>query len=142
MNRGLWTWPSDPQGQKRMLRSVSDSPHIMAALQGVVKSKEGMSNSELDELLADNSNWMTLWVVRQLLALGFIEYRVDFFGGPAKYAATDLGRNVLLAITGQPAPQAQPSSLPPLQAKPTVPGAQPQPTTSGTTVKAVPAVKA
>jgi hypothetical protein len=123
-----------------MLRSVSDSPHLMAALQGVVKSKEGMSNSELDELLADNSNWMTLWVVRQLLALGFIEYGVDLFGGPAKYAASDLGRNVLSAITGQPAPQTQPAPPPP-QARPAVASAQPQPT-PGTTVKPAPAAKA
>jgi len=89
---------------------VADSPHLMAALGGIAKSKEGMSNSELDELLADNSNWMTLWPVRQLPALGFVEYKVDFFGGPAKYTATDLGNNALAAMTGKPAPQVQPAA--------------------------------
>jgi len=48
--------------------------------------------------LADDSNWVTLWSVRQLLALGFIDYKVDFFGGPAKYTATELDRNVLATM--------------------------------------------
>lgn len=112
MNKGLWVWPPDPRGQGRTLRKVADSRHLMAALQGIAKSKEGLSNSELDELLADNSNWMTLWSVRQLLALGFIEYKVDFFGGPAKYAATELGRSALATMTGQSAQQKVPVSVP------------------------------
>ena len=124
MEKGVWTWPPDPRGQRRVLRTVSDSPHVMPALQGIVKSKEGMSNPELDELLADNSNWMTLWVVRQLLSLGFIEYRVDLFGGPARYVATDLGRSALSAITGQPLPQAQPPPAPQPQPKPSAPSLQ------------------
>jgi hypothetical protein len=76
----------------------------MAALQGIANSEAGLSNSQLDGLLADNSNWMTLWSVRQLLALGFIDYEVDFFGGPAKYTATELGRNALAAMAkiGEP----------------------------------------
>ena len=115
----------------------------MLALQGIVKSKDGMSNPELDELLADNSNWMTLWAVRQLLALAFIEYRVDFFGGPGRYAATDLGRSALSAITGQPAPQTQPAPPPPPpQAKPTIPTVQPQSAAPGTTSKPAAQAKA
>jgi hypothetical protein len=129
MNTGLWTWPADPKGQRRVLRTVSDSPHLTAALQAIAKSKDGMSNSELDELLADSSNWITLWLVRQLLALGFIEYKVDFFGGPARYAATDLGRSALSAITGQPAPQTQPAAVAQPQPRPTVAAMQPQPGT-------------
>jgi hypothetical protein len=70
-----------------------------------MSSKEGLSNSELDDLTADNSNWMTLWTVKQLTSLGFIEYRVDFFGGPARYQLTDLGRNVLGMVAGQPLQQ-------------------------------------
>ncbi|HME18271.1 MAG TPA: hypothetical protein VKF15_00855 [Nitrososphaerales archaeon] len=127
MNTGLWTWPPDPKGQKRVIRTVSDSPHLTAALQAIVKSKDGMSNSELDELLADSSNWITIWLVKQLLALGFIEYRVDFFGGPARYAPTDLGGNALSAITGQPAPQAPPAVVAQPPARPTSAGTQPQP---------------
>ena len=142
MNTGLWTWPPDPKGQRRVLRTASDSPHLVAALQAVAKSKDGMSNSELDEMLADSSNWITLWLVRQLLALGFIEYRVDFFGGPARYGVTDLGRNALSAITGQPAPQAQPAPTTQPQARPAVPGAQPQPGPGGAADKAAQPVKA
>jgi hypothetical protein len=129
MNKGLWTWPPDPKGQRRVLRTVSDSPHLTAALQAIAKSKDGMSNSELDELLSDSSNWITLWLVRQLLSLGFIDYRVDFFGGPAKYAATDLGRTALSAITGQPVPQAQPTAVTQPQARPAAAGTPPQPAT-------------
>jgi hypothetical protein len=70
----------------------------MSTLQGIANSVEGLSNPELDELLADNSNWMTLWSVRQLLALGFIDYKVDLFGGPAKYTATELGRKALATM--------------------------------------------
>jgi len=126
MNKGLWAWPSDPRGQKRVLRMVTSAPHLVTALQGIAKSKDGLSNSELDELMADNSNWMTLWLVRQLLALGFIEYKVDFFGGPARYTATDLGRSAVSAITGSPAPQTQPSPAAQPPARPPVAGAQPQ----------------
>ena len=110
MDKGLWAWPSDPKGQRRTLKMVAGSPYLVMALQGISKSKEGMSNFELDELLANNSNWMTLWLIRQLLALGFIEYRVDFFGGPARYTTTDLGRAALSIITGQPWPQTRPAS--------------------------------
>jgi len=108
MDKGVWVWPSDSRGQKRILRRVANSPNLIAALQGIAKSIEGLSNPELDELLADNSNWMTLWSVRQLLALGFIEYKVDFFGGPARYLVTESGRNALSTITGQPAPPKPP----------------------------------
>ncbi len=120
MDRGIWVWPTDPKAQRRILRKVADSPHLMTALQGIAKSQEGMSNPELDELLKDNSNWMTLWSVRQLIALGFIQYKVDFFGGPARYAATELGRNALAAMTGQPIPP-----KPPAQAPVPAPAAQP-----------------
>jgi hypothetical protein len=113
MDRGLWVWPQDLKDQERMLRKVAGSPHLTAALQAIVRSEVGLSNSELDELLADNSNWMTLWSVRQLLALGFIDYQVDLFGGPARYTATELGRKVLATITGQPSQQREPTPAPP-----------------------------
>ncbi len=87
----------------------------MRALAGIGKSKDGLSNPELDELLNDNSNWMTLWPVRQLLSLGFIEYKVDFFGGPAKYQLSELGRNALATITGQSAQPKAPVSPPQTQ---------------------------
>jgi hypothetical protein len=102
MDKGLWIWPPDPRGQRRILRRVADSKRMVAVLTGIAKSKEGLSNPELGELLADNSNWMTLWPVRQLIALGFIDYRVDLFGGPGHYTITELGKNALSAMMGQP----------------------------------------
>lgn len=117
MDKGLWVWPSDPKGQRRTLRRVAQSGRLMAALTGIAKSKEGLSNAELDELLNDNSNWMTLWSVGQLLSLGFIEYKVDLFGGPGLYSLTELGRNALSAITGQPTPP-KPAQAP----QPSAPG--------------------
>jgi hypothetical protein len=113
MNKGLWIWPAESKGQKIMLQRIASSTHLMTALQGIAKSKEGLSNSELDELLADNSNWITLWAIRQLLALGFIEYKVDFFGGPARYITTELGKTALGIMTGQSTKPATVAPIPP-----------------------------
>lgn len=110
-----------------MTIEISGSEHLMAALKALGKSKEGLSNSELDYLLSDNSEWMTLWVTRQLVSLGFISYKVDFFGNPARYALTDLGRDVLQRLTTQTAPRPpQHDSHPPQPAPASVPPAPPQ----------------
>ncbi len=91
---------------------VAASPRLVAAMTFLSKSKDGLSNSELDELTSDNSNWETIWTVRQLLSLGFSEYRVDHFGGPARYALTELGRNVFAVISGKPLPAAPKPAAP------------------------------
>jgi len=140
MTKGLWNWPSDPRAQKRTLRKVAGSPHLLAAMVAISKSKEGMSNAELDDSISDSSEWTTLWVIRQLTSLGFIEFKVDFFGNPARYSLTDSGRAALSAITGQPlspkpaapaAPAAAPAPpvQPPVAPKPSAPAPQtaPQP---------------
>jgi len=134
MNTGVWVWPADPRGQRRALRKVAADPHLMTAQTAIAKSKEGLSNAELDDAMGDNSEWITVWSVRQLTSLGFIEYKVDLFGGPARYQTTDLGRNAISTITGQPAPR--PPSPPPASAvqapapKPVVPTPPtPQPAT-------------
>ena len=126
MKQGLWVWPADAKAQGKTLKKVSAAPHIVPALTAIAKSKEGMSNSEIDESLADSSEWMTLWVVRQLTSLGFIEYKVDLFGGPAKYQCTELGRNALAAMTGQPAPKppTPPPAAPAVVAPPAAPAAK------------------
>ena len=105
MNTGVWVWPADAKGQQKMLQKVAASPHLFQAMTFLMKKKEGLSNSELDDAIADNSNWMTLWMVRQLTSLGFIEYKVDFFGGPAQYQLTELGKSAFGMITGQPVPK-------------------------------------
>jgi len=109
-----------------MLRNVAASPHLMAALTAIGKSKEGMSDAELDDAINDNSEWTTLWVIRQLTALGFIEFKVDFFGNPARYQLTDAGRSALATITGQPPPKPPTAAPPrPQPAPPTPPPPQP-----------------
>ena len=121
MNKGLWVWPSKTRGQRKVLNMIASSPHLMAALNALGKSKEGMSDAELEESISETSEWTTLWVVRQLTSLGFIEYRVDFFGNPAKYQLNERGQTALSAITGKPLPQkpATPAvSPPPAPAKP------------------------
>ena len=40
MNKGLWVWPSDPRGQRKVLRKVATSPHLMSAMAVISKSKE------------------------------------------------------------------------------------------------------
>jgi hypothetical protein len=102
MNAGLWVWPSDAKAQQEVLQKVVASPHLLQAMSSLMSNKEGLSNSELGDAIADNSNWMTLWTVRQLMSLGFVEYKVDFFGGPARYQLTDVGRNAFMMLTGQP----------------------------------------
>ncbi len=119
MNHGFWVWPADLRERRKVLIKVAGTGQLVKALSSIAKSKAGLSNSELDDLIADNSAWMTLWVVRQLTSLGFIEYKVDLFGEAAKYQITELGRNALAFITGQPPP-----------VKPAVAPAQSQPVAS------------
>lgn len=121
MPKGLWVWPADPKGQRRALARVASSPHLMAAMDAMAKSKEGLSNPELDDAINDSAEWTTLWVVRQLTSLGFVEYKVDLFGNPARYQLNDQGWAAYTSITGKPKPaprppqpaQAAQSSLPP-----------------------------
>jgi len=126
MPKGLWIWPSNPRAQRTVLRRVAASPHLVAALTAIGKSKEGLSDAELDDAINDNSEWTTLWVIRQLTALGFIEFKVDFFGNPARYQLTDAGRSALATITGQP-PTKPPTVTPPRSqpAPQTTPSPQP-----------------
>ena len=116
MNTGLWVWPPDDRGQRRTLRKVADSAHLVDAMQAVAKSKDGLSNAQVDDALSDNSHWQTRWVLEQLISLGFADYRADLFGGPGKYTLTELGVNALSAITGKPV-QRQVQALPAAQAR-------------------------
>jgi hypothetical protein len=129
MKNGIWVWPADPRFQLKTLKKVAKSGYLARALIALAKSKDGLSNSELDDAISDNSEWMTLWVVRQLTALGFIELSVDLFGEPAKYRLTELGRNANSYVTGQPLPpKPQPPQSPaqaPAQAQPVAPTPKP-----------------
>ena len=120
MPKGMWIWPSDPRGQQETLEKVAASPHLKAAMTAIAATEEGMSNAELDDAINSSSEWTTLWIVRQLTALGFIEFKVDFFGNPAKYRLTELGRTALSKMTGLPRPE-------PLQVTPPLQAAAPNP---------------
>ena len=115
MNKGLWVWSPDPNAQRSVLRKVAATKLLVSAMAAITKSKEGLSNAELDDAIGDSSEWLTLNVVRQLTSLGFVEFKVDFFGGPARYQLTDRGRSALSVITGKPAqpPQQKPPVPPP-----------------------------
>ncbi len=105
MNQGVWVWPTDAREQSKVIKQMANSPRLIAVLKAVAKSKDGMSNPEVDEALGTNSDWVTIWMVRQLLALGFIDYKVDLFGEPSKYLITELGKQALVRLLGQPQPQ-------------------------------------
>ena len=127
MPKGLWIWPSDPKAQRNVLRKFAASPHLVTALAAIGKSKEGMSDAELEDAINDTSEWTTLWIIRQFTSLGFIEFKVDFFGNPARYQLTEAGRSALAMITGQPPPKPSMAAPPPRPqpAPPTPPSPQP-----------------
>ena len=127
MNKGLWVWPSNPKGQRKALRAVAASTHLMAAMTALSKSKEGMSDADQKEALNDTAEWTTLWVVRQLTSLGFVEYKVDFFGNPARYLLTEAGQNAFATMTGKAPPTKPPSPGPPAPVSAPQPAAPPKP---------------
>jgi hypothetical protein len=125
MKTGLWVWPADAKGQRRMLRKISKSEHLVAGMQAIAKSKDGLSNAQIDEALSDFSQWETRWDADQLISLGFVDYKVDFFGGPGKYLLTELGKNALAAITGKPVQVPPPPAQSPPPPKPAAPATPP-----------------
>ena len=82
-----------------------------------------MSKAELAEVLSSGSEWTTLWAVRQLTSLGFIEFKVDLFGNPARYQMTEQGRAAYSTITGQPPPKPAVQAPPPAPPQPAAPKA-------------------
>jgi hypothetical protein len=96
--KGIWVWPSEPKDQDKMLRRIMEEDELGAILATLAKAPEGLSNAQLDNLLSNNSQWRTLSHMRELTALGFIQYQVQFFGGAGKYELTDLGKTVVSRI--------------------------------------------
>ncbi len=99
--KGTWFWPEEPKAQARVLRTVRGDEHLPIILAALAKSKDGLSNAQIDNMLANNSQWRTLWHLRQLTALGFVQYEVEIFGDAGKYMLTELAKTVLPTITGQ-----------------------------------------
>ena len=96
--KGIWTWPSEPGDQEKTLRKIMEEDELVTILVALTKSPEGLSNAQIDRLLSNNSQWRTLSHLKELIALGFIQYHVQFFGEAGKYELTDLGRNVVPRI--------------------------------------------
>ena len=96
--KGIWVWPSEPKEQDKVLKAILQEDELVTILTALAKSPEGLSNAQLDKLLANNSQWRTLTHMRELMALGFVEYAVQFFGDAGKYHLTDLGKTEITKI--------------------------------------------
>jgi len=96
--KGFWAWPSEPKEQDKLLRKMMQEDELVKILSALAKSPDGMSNAQLDKLLVNNSQWRTLSHMKELIALGFVQYNVQFFGDPGKYALTELGKTVTSKI--------------------------------------------
>jgi hypothetical protein len=96
--KGIWTWPSEPKEQDKVLRRILDEDELFTIILALANNPEGLSNAELDRLLANNSQWRTLSHTRELIALGFVEYHVQFFGDAGKYQLTDLGKTAMVRL--------------------------------------------
>ncbi len=118
MKGGIWVWPTDPKMQRRTLRKVSRSPQLSTLLKATAGNSEGLSNPEVSEVLGNDSGWLAIWTVRQLLSLGFVTYKTDLFGEPSRYVITDLGKRAAAIVSGQPMPKPEPSQLTLPQQKP------------------------
>jgi len=100
--KGIWSWPTEEKQQDKTIRNVAASEPLLAVLTAISKSKDGLSNAQVDTAIGDFSQWNTLWALRQLSALGFIEYKTELFGNSGKYTLTELGKTVLQKLTGKP----------------------------------------
>lgn len=109
--KGLWVWPENEVNQNKTIQGVKNSQHFMTILSKLAKSKDGLSNAQIDQVVKNNSQWNTRWIVSELLGLGLIDYKVDLFGDPGKYSITDLGKDVLKRLITQPQ-QSKPPSPP------------------------------
>lgn len=98
--RGIWTWPAEPKEQEGVLRQIAKEDQLILILAALTKSPGGLSNAQLDSLLGNNSQWRTLAHMKELIALGFVEYHVQFFGEAGKYELTQLGKMVTSKLQG------------------------------------------
>ncbi|SRR5712692_2877957 len=96
--RGIWAWPSEPKEQDKTLQKILREDELIAILVALASNPEGLSNAQLDTLLINNSQWRTLLHMKELMALGFIDYRVQLFGDAGKYQLTELGKAIVSKI--------------------------------------------
>jgi hypothetical protein len=96
--RGIWVWPAETKEQDRTLQKVLREDELVAILIALANNPEGLSNAQLDRLLTNNSQWRTLLHTKELMALGFVDYRVQLFGDAGRYQLTELGRAIVSRI--------------------------------------------
>jgi hypothetical protein len=96
--RGIWVWPAEPKEQDRTLQKILREDELVAILIALANNQEGLSNAQLDRLLANNSQWRTLSHTKELMALGFVDYHVQLFGDAGRYQLTELGRATVSRI--------------------------------------------
>jgi len=95
---GTWIRPDDAETQEEVANRLKREGHLARILMLLEQSKAGLSNAQLDASLSNYSQWMTLWHIRELEAMGLVEYRTELFGEPGKYLVTDLGLSLLNKI--------------------------------------------
>jgi hypothetical protein len=93
--RGIWVWPSEPKEQDKTLQRILREDELVAILITLANNLEGLSNAQLDRLLANNSQWRTLLHMKELMALGFVDYSVQLFGDAGRYQLTELGKAIV-----------------------------------------------
>ena len=96
--RGIWVWPSKPNEQDKTLHKILREDELVAILIALANNPEGLSNAQLDRLLANDSQWRTLLHMKELMALGFVDYHVHLFGDAGKYQLTDMGKAIVTRI--------------------------------------------
>ncbi len=100
--KGIWSWPTEEKRQDKIIRNITASSSMLAVLIALSKNKNGLSNAQIDIAVANFSQWNTLWTLRQLLALGFVECKMELFGNSGKYVLTELGMRIAQKLTEQP----------------------------------------
>ena len=93
--RGPWFWPSDTKEQEAVLRKIWREDELTTILAAFNDHPEGLSNAQIDKSLRNNAQWRTLWHLKELMALGLVEYVPHFFGDPGRYVLSDRGRELL-----------------------------------------------
>jgi repressor of nif and glnA expression len=92
--KGLWT-ASDIEADAAGTSQSAEENRLVAILRILEEHEEGVSNAEIDALLNNNSQWVAIWQIRELLAAAFIEYKLQPFGEPGRYAITTSGHAFL-----------------------------------------------
>lgn len=96
--KGIWAWPADARAQDNLLHQIAKEDEYLEILDALGQSPNGLSNAQLDKLLANNSQWRTLNHMRGLIAVGFVKYDVKLFGNAGEYQITELGKSAVSRI--------------------------------------------